>query len=133
MLAQSEVFRALLAGLLSSLEPSSTRSQGPWRSPAEKSLTPHAQGWPISAQLQRRFFDDFFRNSSRRPFEISQKALNSRGDAMGDVFLGIVDLKGCGRSPGGATGRSRGRQPTPFKVLIRETCSVHVLSIDGHP
>ena len=31
--------------------PSSTRSRGPCRSPTEKSLTPDAQGWPISAQL----------------------------------------------------------------------------------
>jgi hypothetical protein len=37
--------------------------------------------------------DYFFRDFSRRPFKISQKALDSREDAMGAVILGIVDPK----------------------------------------
>jgi hypothetical protein len=36
---------------------------------------------------------DFFSRLFAAAFKISQKALNLREDAMGDGFLGIVDLK----------------------------------------
>jgi hypothetical protein len=46
----------------------------------------------LSAALGQ-ILDYLFRGFSRRPFKISQRALNLREDAMGDVVLGIVDLK----------------------------------------
>ena len=46
----------------------------------------------LSAALGQ-ILDYLFRGFSRRPFKISQKALNLSEDAMGDVFPGMVDPK----------------------------------------
>jgi hypothetical protein len=63
-------------------------------------------------------FDDFFRGYSRRPFKISQEALNPREDALGDVFLGIVDLKPVTTGTSSRARKSSSESDVPRKVEL---------------
>ena len=92
-MAQAEVSRASIAGFLSSLEAFVHSFAGSLQKSTREVPNSLCAGMAHFSSDSGQIVDDFFRDFSQRPFKISQKALDSRGDAMGAVFLGIVDPK----------------------------------------
>jgi hypothetical protein len=93
VLAQAQVSRALIADSLSSLEAFVHSFAGSLQKSTREVPNSLCAGMAHFSSDSGQIVDDFFRDFSQRPFKISQKALDSREDAMGAVFLGIVDPK----------------------------------------
>jgi hypothetical protein len=93
VLAQAQVSRALIADSLSSLEAFVHSFAGSLQKSTREVPNSLCARMAHFSSDSGQIVDDFFRDFSQRPFKISQKALDSRGDAMGAVFLGIVDPK----------------------------------------
>ena len=88
MLAQAGVSQEFIAGLLSSLATFVHPFAGSLQQCSREVPNSLCAGMAHFSAALGQILDYFFRDFSRRPFKISQRALNSREDAMGDVFLG---------------------------------------------
>jgi hypothetical protein len=118
MLAQAEVSRELIAGFLSSLEAFVHPFAGSLQKSSREVPNSLCAGMAHLSAALGQIFDCFFRDSSRRPFKIAQKALNPREDAMGYDFLGIVDLKPVATGTSFRAPKNSSESDVPRKVEL---------------
>ena len=117
-LAQAEVSRALIAGFLSGPEAFVRPFAGSLQKSSREVPNTSCAGMAHLSAAFGQILIIFFRDFSRRPFKISQKAPNSREDAMGDVFLGIVDLKPVSTGSSFRAPKNGSQSDVPRKVEL---------------
>ena len=118
MLAQAGVSRELIAGFLSSLEAFVHPFAGSLQKSSREVPNSLCAGMAHFSAALGQILDYFFRDFSRRPFKISQKAPNSREDAMGDVFLGRVDRKPVATGTSFRAPKNSSESDVPRKVEL---------------
>ena len=118
MLAQAGVSQEFIAGLLSSLATFVHPFAGSLQQCSREVPNSLCAGMAHFSAALGQILDYFSRVFSRRPFKISQKALNSREDAMGDVFLGIVDLKPVSTGSSFRAPKNGSQSDVPRKVEL---------------
>ena len=118
MLAQAGVSQEFIAGFLSSLVTFVHPFTGSLQKSSREVPNSLCAGMAHLSAASGRLLIILFRDFSRRPFKISQKALDSREDAMGDVFLGIVDLKPVSTGSSFRAPKNGSQSDVPRKVEL---------------